>query len=217
MATNPRLPRSTPARTSSATIDAWLRRALNPAIHVLAWLPGLWLAYGWFADALGVNPVQRVLQETGLRGLQLLVLSLLCTPLILLTRLSAFNTVRRALGLYGFFYVSAHLLTFAWLDFGLDLGLIALEITEKPYIVAGLTAFALLIPLAITSTRGWIRRLGPRWKTLHRLVYLIVPIGVLHFWWALKQDLNEALLIYAPLVLILLVFRLPAVRRRFGR
>lgn len=185
-------------------------------MHAGALIPGIVLLVGYYTRTLGVNPIQKIIQETGETGIRLLMLSMACTPVITLFRFRAAALVRRALGLYGFAYIAAHLFTFSVLDFGLDLELIGQEIFEKPYIVAGLTAFALLIPLAVTSTRGWIRRLGKTWKLLHRAFYVALALGILHFWWSQKAELNQALLIYAPLLALMLAVRVPAVRRWFA-
>ncbi len=188
---------------------AWLR----PLVHVGAWVPLAYLLYGWFSGGLGVNPIQHLVQSTGLTGIRLLMLSIACTPLITLFQFRPAQTVRRALGLYGFMYIALHFATFAILDFGLDLELIFLEITEKPYIVLGTLALLSMIPLAITSTRGWQKRLGAAWKRLHHVFYVTMVLGVTHYWWSQKADLNEALLIYAPILLALFIVRVPAVRR----
>jgi sulfoxide reductase heme-binding subunit YedZ len=188
---------------------AWLR----PLVHVGAWVPLAYLLYGWFTGGLGVNPIQYLVQNTGLTGIRLLMLSIACTPLVTLFQFRPAQTVRRALGLYGFMYIVLHFAAFAILDFGLDLELILIEIAEKPYIVIGVLALLSMIPLAITSTRGWQKRLGAAWKRLHRVFYVTMVLGVVHYWWSQKADLNEALLIYAPILLLLFIARIPAVRR----
>ena len=116
--------------------------------------------------------------------------------------------LRRPLGLYAFFYVCLHLLIFVGVDYGLDWQLIKEAIVEKRYVLVGFTAFLLLLPLAITSTKGWQRRLGKRWKKLHRLVYLAAPLAVIHFVWLVKADIREPLL-YGAAVAALLLLRLP--------
>jgi methionine sulfoxide reductase heme-binding subunit len=205
--------------TSDKTLPiAWLRSNwIRVVAHCGALLPGIILLIGYFSKSLGVNPVQKIIQETGETGIRLLMLSMVCTPLVTLFRFRAAGLVRRALGLYGFYYIAAHLFAFSVLDFRLDLELIAQEVFEKPYIVAGLSAFVLLIPLALTSTRGWMKRLGKTWKTLHRVFYGALALGILHFWWSQKAELNQALLIYAPLLGLMLAARIPAIRRWFAR
>jgi sulfoxide reductase heme-binding subunit YedZ len=124
--------------------------------------------------------------------------------------------VRRSLGLYAFFYACLHLLTFVGLDYGFDARLIWDAVVEKRFVLVGFSAFLLLLPLAITSTRGWQRRLGRRWTRLHRLVYLAAPLAVVHFVWLVKSDIRRPLL-FAAIVAALLALRLPPVRRAIAR
>jgi methionine sulfoxide reductase heme-binding subunit len=194
-----------------------LTHLVRIATHIGALAPLAWLAYRAFANMLTVNPVQAVVQNTGLTGIRLLMLSLACTPLFTLFRFRPALAVRRALGLYGYMYIALHFTAFAVLDFGLDLGLIWLEISEKPYIIVGVLGLLILTPLAITSTKGWQKRLGKSWKTLHRAFYGAMALGVLHFWWSQKADLNEALFLYAPILVLLLLARVPAVKRWAAR
>jgi sulfoxide reductase heme-binding subunit YedZ len=140
------------------------------------------------------------------------VLSLVCTPLNTLFGLKQVLPLRRPLGLYAFFYVCIHLLIFVAVDFGLDWGLIKEAIVEKRYVLVGFSAFLLLLPLALTSTKGWQRRLGKRWKSLHRLVYLAAPLVVIHFLWLVKADIGEPLL-FGAIVAALLLLRTPRVRQ----
>ena len=159
-----------------------------------------------------VEPVEAITLRTGWWALTLLLITLAVTPLRRLTGINAIAPLRRPLGLFAFFYATLHLLTYFGLDLFFDFGYIAEDILERPYITVGFTAWLLLLPLAITSTRGWIRRLGRRWATLHRLVYAAAGLGVLHFLWLVKADTREPLL-FAGILLILLSLRLPAVRR----
>ena len=142
----------------------------------------------------------------------LLVLSLACTPLNRLLGWRWTVPLRRPLGLWAFFYVTLHLLTFVVVDYGLDAGLIWQAVAEKRFVLAGFAAFLLLLPLALTSTRGWMRRLGRNWTRLHRLIYLALPLAVLHYVWLVKADRREPLL-YGAAVLLLLVLRTPPVLR----
>jgi methionine sulfoxide reductase heme-binding subunit len=190
----------------------WRANWLRVAAHVIALGLGTWLALGYARGTLGFNPVQKLTQETGTWGIRLLMASIACTPLMTLTGWRAPGAARRAFGLYGFFFVAAHLLTFTVLDFGLDPALLAIELTQKPYIIAGALGFLAMLPLAITSTRGWMKRLGAAWKRLHRVFYVALALGVLHFWWSQKNPLNEALFVYAPVLALLLAARLPRVR-----
>jgi sulfoxide reductase heme-binding subunit YedZ len=176
-------------------------------------LPLLWLAVDALGGRLTANPIQAATLRTGYPALVLLLLSLACTPLSTLSGWKAPLGQRRALGLLGVLYATLHLLIFVWLDYGLDQRLIVAAIVEKRFVLAGLTALLLLLPLALTSTRGWMRRLGRRWRQLHRLVYLAVPLAVLHYLWLVKADYRQPLL-FAGLVALLLLLRLPALRQR---
>lgn len=179
-------------------------------VHPLALLPLALLLFDSFAGRLTVNPIQDITLRTGKTGLILLVLCLACTPLALLGWKWA-GGLRKPLGLYSFLYVALHLLTFLVLDYGLDWGLISQAIGEKAYVLAGMAAFALLLPLALTSTKGWQRRLGRAWKRLHRLIYPAAALAVLHFLWLSKVSREP--LLYGGLLAALLIVRLPAIRR----
>jgi methionine sulfoxide reductase heme-binding subunit len=180
--------------------------------HVGALLPLALLVGGYFTNQLGVNPIQEITFRTGKFALVLLVLSLACTPVNTVFGFKRVLPLRRPLGLYAFLYVCLHLLTFVGLDYGFAPGLIRQEIVEKRYILVGFAAFLLLLPLAVTSTRGWMRRLGKNWKRLHRLVYAAALLAVLHYVWVVKSDIREPL-IYGGVILLLLLLRLPQVRR----
>lgn len=169
-------------------------------------------------DGLGANPVEFVTRSLGTWTLVFLCLTLAVSPLRWLGAPAAIVRLRRMLGLYAFFYASLHFLMYVWLDQWFDLGAIGADILERPFIAAGFVAWALMIPLALTSNRFAIRRLGSRWQRLHRLIYLLVPVGVLHFWWhkAGKNDIGEPA-IYAVIVAVLLLLRLlRAGRSRFA-
>mgnify|MGYP001548552790 CR=1 FL=1 len=155
-----------------------------------------------------VNPIEDLLNWGGLSGLTLLLASLAVTPVRRLTGFNPLIKARRTLGLFAFFYVCAHFLTYLILDQGLAWAFILEDIKERPYIIAGTTSVALLLPLAVTSTKGWIRRLGGRWTHLHRLVFPAAALGVLHFFWQVKLD-TRLPLIYAGVLGALLVARLP--------
>jgi sulfoxide reductase heme-binding subunit YedZ len=146
----------------------------------------------------------------------LLVLSLVCTPANILLGIKQALSLRRPLGLYAFFYICLHLFTFAVIDYGLDWGLIQQAIVEKRYVLVGFSAFLLLLPLAITSTKGWQRRLGKRWKRLHQAVYIAAPLAVIHFVWLVKADIREPLM-YGAVVAALLLLRVPPIRRAITR
>lgn len=192
-------------------IDRWLH-----LIHPLALAPLALGVWDFAAGRLSVNPIQDITHRSGYAALVLLVLSLACTPLNRLLGWKWAVKLRRPLGLYATLYAGIHMLIFVGLDYGFDAGLIWRELSEKRYIIAGSAALLLLVPLAITSTKGWQRRLGKRWKRLHRLVYLAAPLAVVHFIWLVKSDYREPLL-WGVAVAVLLLLRLPVVRRRFER
>lgn len=203
--------------TRAATLKKPSRFApLFHFVHPLALLPLILLAVDYTRDQLSVNPIQDLTQRTGYPAIILLVLSLVCTPLANITGFKKLLTLRRPLGLYAFGYVVVHMLIFVVLDFGLDLALISREVVEKPYVLAGTAALLLLTPLALTSTRRAMRALGKNWKRLHRLVYLAVPLAILHYAWSQKADITQPLIL-AAIVLVLLVVRLPAVRQRLAQ
>ena len=171
----------------------------------------LWdLALGQFFD-----PVREITTRTGRASLTLLLLSLACTPLYILTGLAPFQRARRTLGLYAFLYVTLHFLTFAGWDYGFDLRLLWQAVFYQRYVIVGFAAGVILLALAITSTRGWQRRLGKWWKRLQRLVYLANVLAVLHFVWLLKEP--RAALPYAAIVAALLLLRIPFVARELGK
>ena len=182
-------------------------RWLKAGVLVAGLGPALWLAYGVFTDTLGANPIDVVTDETGTWTLRFLVLTLLVTPLRRWTGWNALVRFRRMLGLFAFFYGSLHFLTYLWLDQFFALDEIAKDIVKRPFITVGFAAFVLMVPLALTSTAGWIRRLGGRgWNLLHRLVYLSAIGGVVHYWWLVKADIARPLR-YGVIVGILLLAR----------
>lgn len=192
---------------------------LQIAVHVYAWSAILHILFDFITGTISPNPIQDLEQRTGRHAITLLVLSFACTPLNTLFRWSELLKRRRALGLYAFMYVTIHILIFINLDYGLAWSLIVQTVFEKPYIVVGLISFLMLIPLAATSFDIWKKRLGKNWKRLHQMVYLIAPLAVLHYAWGKKGDFfalqGEILrpLIYAVIVILLLIVRIPAVRR----
>ena len=157
--------------------------------------------------ALGANPIEELIHRLGKWGLKFLLITLALTPLRILTGWNWLIRFRRMLGLFAFFYLSQHFLAYAWLDQRFDLAVIFEDIAKRPFITIGVTALLLLLPLAATSTKGMMRRLGARWKKLHRLIYIIGILGVWHFYWQVKLDTLEAL-IYAGILAALLGFRL---------
>jgi sulfoxide reductase heme-binding subunit YedZ len=169
----------------------------------------------WAGGRLGANPIRELTLRTGRHALFFLVLSLACTPARVLTGWSAIGQLRKPLGLYAFMYVTLHLLTYVGLDFGLNLAFLWPEITQRRFLQAGLLAFLLLLPVAVTSTRWWMRTLGRNWKRLHRLVYLAAVLAVLHFFWLVKGDWRRPLA-YAVVLLLLLLARTPPARAALG-
>jgi sulfoxide reductase heme-binding subunit YedZ len=186
---------------------------VKPALFALCLLPLAWLVWRTVTDSIGPNPVETITHDTGDWALRLLLATLALTPLRRLTGWSWLVRLRRMLGLFAFFYAALHLTTYLWLDQFFDVSAILADIAGRPYITLGFAAFVLMIPLAVTSTRGWQRRLGRRWKPLHRLVYGIAVLGVLHFLWLVKADLLEPGL-YAGALALLLLARLPVHRPR---
>jgi sulfoxide reductase heme-binding subunit YedZ len=191
----------------------WVRFGVKPLVFAAGLLPFALLARGAWLGDLGANPLDRVTDVTGEWGLRFLLLTLAVTPLRQLTGWTALQRFRRMLGLFAFFYVSLHLTTWIWLDQGLLLDNIVADIAKRPFVTVGFLAWLLLVPLALSSTRGMMRRLGRRWQSLHRLIYLLAPLGVLHFIWLIKADLLEPL-IYAAVLAGLLLLRWPPVRDR---
>lgn len=182
-------------------------RVGKPIVFLLAVLPALWLAYRTALGDLGVNPVETLTLTTGIWALRLLLGSLAVTPLRRLTGWNGVIQYRRMLGLFAFFYASLHLLIYLVLDQGLEFRYIFGDIAKRPFITAGMVAFLLMAPLALTSTRGWIRRLGRRWQALHRLVYVSAVAAALHFLWKVKVIIGEPVY-YAVILAVLLGFRL---------
>lgn len=190
------------------------RRLLDLAIWLLVLAPGFAIASRALLGELGANPIEELEHRTGAWAIRLLFATLAVTPLRRLAGWQALGRYRRRLGLAAFAYALAHFLTWSVLDNGLDLAAIAEDIVERPYVTVGFVAFVLLLPLAATSTRGAIRRLGRRWVKLHRLVYVAAVLAVVHHWWLVKKDLREPA-VHAALLAILLASRLvPAPRRK---
>ena len=180
-------------------------------VHLASLAPLMLLLNDALRDDLTFNPIQAATQRTGRIALILLILSLACTPASRVLGLRVARRWRRPLGLYAFLYASVHVLIFALLDYGLDLGLIWADIFTKRYALVGLAAFLLLLPLALTSTRASIRRLGRNWQRLHRLAYLAAGLAVVHFTWAVKSDVRLPLS-FGALLLLLLALRTPSLR-----
>ena len=165
------------------------RRVLKPSLWLLCLAPLGVLVYDGFTGNLTANPVERITNDTGIWTLRLIVATLAITPLRWLTGWNPLIQYRRALGLFAFFYGTLHFLTYFMLDHQLMFEGLWDDVVKRPYITAGFTAFVLMVPLAITSTTGWIRRMGGRnWNLLHRLVYVTAGAAVLHYFWKVKLD-----------------------------
>lgn len=182
-------------------------RILKVIVFLLALVP-LERLMGWaVTDSLGANPIEKVLRQTGYWTLTFLTLTMAVTPIRQWLGLIWVGRFRRMLGLFAFFYGLLHLGTYVILDQFFDWMGILKDITKRPYITIGFTAFVTMIPLAVTSTDGMLRRLGgERWRKLHRLIYAITLLGVIHFWWLVKKDIKEPL-IFAFLYLIAMSLR----------
>ena len=186
--------------------------AFKALVFILALVPLARLAAGalYFPDWLGANPAEFITRATGDWTLRFLLVTLAVTPLRRLAGWSWLLRLRRMLGLYAFFYAVVHLSSYLAFDQLFSIPDILHDIGKRPFITAGFTALVLLVPLAITSTNAMVRRLGAkRWLALHRLVYVIAPLGVLHFWWMVKRDITEPA-IYGLILAILLGYRLAA-------
>lgn len=192
---------------------------LQIAMHIYAWSALIHIGFDLLTGNISPNPIQELEQRTGRHAITLLVLSLACTPLNTIFKWSELIKRRRALGLYAFLYACIHVIIFVDLDYGLAWSLIVQTIFQKPYIVVGMISFLLLTTLAFTSFDVWKMRMKKNWKRLHQLIYLIAPLLILHYAWSKKGDFfalqGEIIrpLIYGLIVLLLLVFRIPPVRR----
>jgi sulfoxide reductase heme-binding subunit YedZ len=191
----------------------WLSpEVLQILVHLASLFPFALLVRDYFTGNLTANPIQAATLRTGKTALTLLALSLVCTPLCTYFRFTVANRWRRPLGLYAFFYAAVHFLIFIWVDLGLNWAFIVEGFIQKPYALVGFTAFLLLIPLAVTSTKGWQRRLGKTWKRLHSLVYYAAGLVVLHYTWVVKTDIREPLL-WGFGIGLLLLLRNRAIKR----
>ena len=180
--------------------------AIRTAIVAAALVPAAALVYGFLTDDLTANPIDYITDTTGTTALVLLMTSLAVTPLRRLTGRNELIRLRRMLGLFAFFYACLHLSTWLVLDWFFDVESMAADLVERPFITMGMITFLLLLPLAATSTAGMIRRLGKRWQTLHRLVYVAGVTAVIHFWWVVKADFTEPRF-FALALSVLLGFR----------
>ncbi len=191
---------------------------LQIIVHIGGWTPLALLVYDFFTHQLTANPIQAIEQKTGIHALTFLLYSLACTPASSILGWREWTQRRKALGNYAFLYASLHVTTFFVLDYGLDLLSIWRDVGAKWYILIGLTAFLLLLPLAFTSFNYWMKRLGKNWKRLHKLVYFIAPLVGIHFLLAAKGDLFRLSgnisqpVLYEGIALFLLILRIPPVK-----
>ena len=189
---------------------------LKTAVHAAALAPFAWLAFDVWNDALGADPIAEITHRSGDWALRFVLITLAVTPLRRITGWAILARFRRMLGLYAFFYASLHFATYLVLDLGGYWPQILEDLVKRPYITIGFLAWLGLVPLALTSTKGMMRRLGRRWIQLHRIVYAIGALGVLHYLWLVKADMREPLM-YAGILAVLLVLRLPPLARRLDR
>ena len=188
---------------------ALLHPAAKPLVFMLALLPFAWLFYGALTNNLGANPAEYLIRATGDWTLRFLCIVLAVTPLRVISGTPALARFRRMLGLFTYFYVVIHLLSYSWFDMGFDVPEIVKDIIKRPFILVGFSAFLLLTPLAATSFNAAIKKLGARrWQLLHKLVYLIAGLGLLHFFWMRsgKNDFAEVA-VYAVILAALLGWR----------
>lgn len=190
----------------------WLRLI----VHIGAWLPLIWILWDALNHRLGAEPIREIILRTGKTALVLLILSLACTPANSWLGFREALRVRRALGLYAFMYATVHLLIFVGVDYAFDWSLLYAAIFERPYALVGFAAFLVLLPIAMTSTQGWMKRLGQTWTRLHRGVYVVALLVIVHFVWSVKLDVREPLT-YGAIVVALLILRLPPLRRKTSR
>lgn len=189
-------------------MQRWQLGLIKAVVWIACLAPVVWLAARLFrvAGPFVADPVYEVEHVLGRTALNLLLITLAITPLRILTGFNQLVRFRRLLGLFAFFYVCLHLAAFVVLDLQFDWSLIFAEIALRPYLTLGMLGVLLLIPLAVTSTRGWQRRLGRNWTKLHRLIYPIAILAVWHFWWQVKADISEPVL-YAGMLAVLLGYR----------
>lgn len=187
-----------------------LHPAAKPVLFLVCLLPFAWLFYGAFTNQLGANPAEALIRATGDWTLRFLCIVLAVTPLRVITATPALVRFRRMLGLFVYFHVVIHLLSYSWFDMGFDVTDIAKDIAKRPFILVGFAAFVLLTPLAATSFNAAIKAMGARrWQLLHKLVYLIAGLGLLHFFWMRAGKNNFAeVFVYAAIIAVLLGWRM---------
>ncbi|SDP59861.1 sulfoxide reductase heme-binding subunit YedZ [Rhodoferax sp. OV413] len=197
---------------------ALLHPAAKPLLFAACLLPFIWLVYGAFTDGLGANPAEYLIRSTGDWTLRFLCIVLAVTPLRTISNTPSLARFRRMLGLFVYFYVVLHLLSYSGFDMGFDVADIAKDIAKRPFILVGFSAFVLLTPLAATSFNRAIKAMGAkRWQTLHKLVYLIAGLGLLHFFWMRAGKNNFAeVAVYAAIIAVLLGWRVAQYLKKKG-
>lgn len=193
-------------------------RFLKTSFFILSLLPLIRLIWLGMNDELGANPVEWITRSTGTWALVFLCITLAMTPLRLLTASTIWIKLRRMFGLFCFFYALLHFLIWIWLDQNFDLQAMMKDVIDRPFITMGFISFVLLIPLAMTSNQWALHALGKNWSLMHRLVYIIACTAIAHYWWhkAGKNDL-ETVSIYGFIIFVLLVFRIPMIKRYFKK
>lgn len=190
---------------------------LKLIVHLAALTPLAILIYDYFTSNLTANPIRDITFRTGRDALFFLVVTLAITPLSRIEWLKPLRRTRRTIALYSFTYACMHFLTFVGLDYGFDLDLITEAVLKKPFALAGLATFLILIPLALTSTNGWQKRLGKNWRRLHRLIYIAASLDILHFFWQAKSKAKiREPLVYGTIIAILLILRIPFFRKKLN-
>lgn len=205
-------PRAPPQRSGARARPRLAHPAIKPLLFTLCLGPFAWLLYGAIADTLGANPAEALIRSAGDWTLRFLCATLAITPLRQILRQPALARFRRMLGLFTYFYACVHFLCYGWLDMGFEIDAIARDIAKRPFILVGTTCLLLLTPLAATSFNRAIRALGAaRWRALHRLIYIVAPLALLHFFWmrAGKNDFAEVA-VYASIIALLLGWRVVA-------
>jgi sulfoxide reductase heme-binding subunit YedZ len=196
---------------------------LQILVNLGGWIPLAYLVYNFFTNNLTANPIQAIEQHTGLYALTFLLLSLACTPLASIVGWKELTQRRKALGNYGFLYAALHVITFFGIDYGLDLVAVWRDVHNKSYILIGALAFLMLLPLAFTSFKYWMKRLGKNWKRLHKLVYIISPLVVFHFLLVVKGNITQLQgnlyqpLLYGIVAVTLLVLRVSPIKKALIR
>jgi sulfoxide reductase heme-binding subunit YedZ len=200
---------SPPTPFLGLTVERRYRLIYKPAVFLACLIPLVWMTcslFGWLGLSVAVDPVKFLERRCGKTALNLIMITLMVTPVRQLARLPHLVRLRRMLGLFAFFYVLLHFTVYVVLDLDLDWHMVGADILKRPYITVGFGALLLLIPLAVTSTNRMMRRLGRRWSRLHRLLYLIAALGIWHFYWQEKID-ERTPLEYAAVLAVLLGYR----------